>query len=96
MQTTKQVVHISVHQSSKIFAIMYFLIALVAGIIAGVYFLLKGEVIGVSGALMYLGGVFLVAFLYLILTYLLFALSLWLYNWVAKSFGGMEFTLEDK
>lgn len=92
----KQITHISVHQTSKVFSIIYFLVALIIGLLAGVYFLVSGELMGVSSVFGYIGGVFLAAFLYLIITYILFAISLWFYNFVARSFGGIEFNLEDK
>ncbi|NGX42972.1 MAG: hypothetical protein K940chlam7_01262 [Chlamydiae bacterium] len=84
----KQVSKISIHQSSKVIAILYFILSAIVAIPLGIYILLFHEV---AGALC----VFLAPFIYLIFFYILFAIFSWLYNLVASSFGGLEFTVTD-
>lgn len=83
----KRLSGISIHQTSKVLAILYVAIGLLF-IPLGVVFVLSGQMI--------LGIVYvLMPFIYGIIGYPLIALMCWLYNMIAKSTGGIEFTIED-
>ncbi|MFQ5729218.1 MAG: hypothetical protein ACE5GN_02520 [Waddliaceae bacterium] len=88
----KQILHISIHQTSKVFAIIYFVFAAIICVPLGFFTLFYGEI---TAALV----MFFLPFFYLLLGYIAIAVVSWFYNLVAKSFGGVEFTLanvEDK
>lgn len=84
----KKIAHISVHQSSKVIAILYFLITLVVTIPASVvlYFVYQDPIF-----FLYVAYPFVFAFV----TYISTAILLWLYNIVANSFGGVEIEFEE-
>lgn len=85
----KRISHISVHQSSKVISILYFLITLIFTIPAALLlFIVQGD----SSFFLFLAYPFIFAFF----TYICTALLLLLYNVVAGSFGGVEFELEDE
>ena len=85
---TKRISHISVHQTSKVFAILYVAIGLLF-IPIGVVMILAGQmVMGIIYVLM--------PFIYGIIGYPLAALMCWIYNLIAKGVGGVEFTVEDE
>lgn len=85
----KQLIHFSIHQSSKVLAIVYFLLVLVFTVPVSIimYFQMQDPTFFLF--LFY-------PFLFAILTYISTAIMLWFYNLVAKSFGGIEFKLEDQ
>lgn len=81
----KQISNISVHQSSKVIAIIYFVFTAVFAIPWGLYMLFTT---GMAESLF----IFLVPFLYMLLGYIFFAIFAFVYNLVASSFGGVEFS----
>ena len=80
----KQISKISVHQSSKVMALLYFVLTLIVALPMGLYMLMMGA--GIEGALI----VFTAPFIYMILGYLGMALVALIYNLVACKFGGIE------
>ena len=88
----KQILKISVHQTSKVLAITYIGLAVVFAILMFFLISLFGDPGEREHAL-------LIAVLYLIfmppVAYLLVALFCAIYNAVAERFGGIEFVLED-
>lgn len=84
----KQLSHISVHQTSKVVAVLYFFMFAVVAIPVGIFFLATGDV---QDGLLAFG----VPFLYGILTYIMFAILAFIYNIVASSVGGVEFSSTD-
>jgi hypothetical protein len=83
----KRLAHISIHQTSKVLAILY--------IVLGLLFIPIGVILIISGQ-MVMGIVYvLMPFIYGIIGYPLAAVMCWVYNMVAKSVGGIEFTVED-
>lgn len=81
----KQIENISIHQSSKVIAIIYFVITAVFAIPWGIYMLFAT---GMGESLV----IFLLPFLYMLFGYCFFAIFAFIYNFVAKTFGGVEFT----
>ncbi|UCH10177.1 MAG: hypothetical protein JSU61_13415 [Fidelibacterota bacterium] len=88
----KQILKISVHQTSKVIAITYVGLAVVFAVVMFIVISLFGDRGEREHAL-------LIAVLYLVfmpfLAYLLVALFCAIYNAVAERFGGAEFYLED-
>ncbi len=84
----KQITRFSIHQTSKVFGILYFVFAAIIAIPVGIYVL---ATTGASDALF----IFLAPIVYLILGYIGFAIFLFIYNLVASAFGGIEFTLDE-
>ena len=83
----KRIAHISIHQTSKVLAILY--------VVLGLLFIPIGVILIISGQ-MVMGIVYvLMPFIYGILGYPLAAGMCWVYNMIAKSVGGIEFTVED-
>lgn len=82
----KQVVNISVVQSSKFVAVLYFVVSLPIVLVVAAIALAKGQGLGPA--------VFALIFplIYALGAYLGTAFSAWLYNLVAKQVGGVEFT----
>jgi hypothetical protein len=85
----KQITNFSVHQTSKVLAILYFVFAAIFFIPLGLYTLFHEAQ---TGSAIFL---FICPFLYLIATYILFAITQFVYNFIAKGFGGVEFTVTD-
>jgi hypothetical protein len=84
----KRVTHISIHQTSKVLAILFIAISLLF-IPIGVVCILSGNTgIGIVYVLM--------PFIYGLVGYPYTALLCWVYNFIAKNFGGVEFTVEDE
>ena len=84
----KRISHISIHQTSKVLTLLYVALGLIF-IPIGVLMILGGQ--------MALGIVYvLMPFIYGIVSYPLVAAMCWVYNMIAKSMGGIEFTVEDK
>lgn len=82
----KQIVRISVHQTSRIIALIHFILSVIVIIPVAlwIYF--------VSGDPVFFG--FLIfPFFNLLVSYIITAFFCWVYNIVAKSFGGIEFEL---
>lgn len=85
----KRISHISLHQCSKVIAILYFLITLLFTVPAALLlFIIQKE----PAFFLYLA----YPFIFALFTYLFTALFLFLYNRVASSFGGFEFELEEE
>ena len=82
----------SVHQTSKVFAIMSFFVGFLFVPIgaAMMYFGTAGETRGMGLAYV------LLPFIYGIVGYPFFALYFWLYNVVARVVGGIEVSVETK
>lgn len=83
----KQISRISVLQTSKVFAILYFLLSLLFAIPAGIYGILAKH----DGAF----AAFLIPFVYLAAGFVFWLILGALYNFVAKYFGGVEFDVND-
>jgi hypothetical protein len=84
----KRVTHISIHQTSKVLAILYVAIGLLF-IPIGVLLILSGNMgMGIVYVLM--------PFIYGIIGYPLVAVMCWAYNLIVKNVGGVEFTVEDE
>lgn len=84
----KQVKNISLHQSSKVLALMQFILAAIVVLPIGSYvYWSTGETDTLT--------IFIIPFLYLIFGYLAGLLLFAVYNLVSRSFGGIEFELED-
>lgn len=83
----KQISRISVHQTAKVFAFIYFLISLVILVPIGIGAIVTKH----EGGFMF----FLLPFIYLLIGYLSWLLLGFFYNLVAKHFGGIEFDLTD-
>lgn len=84
----KQLTHISVLQSSKVVAALYFVITLPFAVI-----LLFVGIFG-GGFGMAIGALF-APFLYAIVGFIVFAILSWVYNLVAARIGGIEVTVTD-
>jgi len=86
----KQITRFSIHQSSKVLAVLSFVIvALIAIPIALFNAFYTND--WASSATM-----FIMPFVALIFYYIFYAIFFALYNLVAKTFGGIEFDLADK
>lgn len=86
----KEIKSIGVLQSSKATAILGFIISALYALPIGVYTLLYGE--DKSLAVIF----FVLPVLYLVFGFFLYAFIYFLYNQVAKMFGGIEMELVDK
>ncbi len=84
----KQLVNISVIQSSKVIAILYFVLSAIICLPVGIYLLFTA---GFEQAFVY----FLFPVIYLVLAFLGMALFFWTYNLIARSLGGIEFTTKE-
>lgn len=85
----KQVIRLSIHQTSKVVAILYFLITLIITIPMTIILYLQSQ----DPAFFLF---FIYPFVVLIMTYISTAIMGWFYNLVSRSFGGIEFKLEDQ
>lgn len=84
----KQITKFSIHQTSKVFGILYFVFSALIAIPWGIYIL---ATVGAGDALI----MFLIPILYLIFGYIGFAIFSFIYNLVASAFGGIEFTIDE-
>jgi len=85
----KQIRKISVFQTSKIISLLFFILSAIIFWPMAIISLFNGEV--------QLAGMSLIAPLFYFLgLFIFYALFFWFYNVVAGTFGGIEFTLEDK
>ena len=84
----KQITNISIHQSGKVIAIMYFVFAAVFCIPSGLYIFFST---GAAESLLLI----LAPFLYALFGYITFAIFAFVYNLVASSFGGIEFSVSE-
>jgi len=85
----KQIVNVSVVQSSKVVAVMYMLISLpVLAIMA-----ILGALAGKAGPAILM--LIIAPPLYGLVTFLCTGLLVWIYNVVARRVGGVEFSTED-
>ncbi len=85
----KEIRRFSLHQTAKVFAFVYFILAALIMIPLGIITLFTNEH---AGALF----MFLAPFFYLVIGYLGWLLMGAVYNLVAKYFGGIEFETVDK
>lgn len=84
----KQVSSISIKQSSKFIAVVYFILSAIFLIPLGIYTMIQGLVQD--------GAVFLVfPFVYAIFGFIFFALFAFIYNVVAEMVGGIEVSIKD-
>jgi hypothetical protein len=86
----KEIKSIGVLQSSKVTALLGFIISATYALPMGIYTLLQGE--DKSLAVMF----FLLPVFYLIFGFLVYAIIYYLYNQVAKMVGGIEIEVVDK
>ena len=84
----KQIVKLAVHQSSKVVAILHFLVGFIylIPLVLLLYFS--------TGDASFFGYLIL-PFVFLVLGYIGYVIIFWLYNLVAGSFGGIEIELSD-
>lgn len=85
----KQIAHVSLHQTAKVLSILLFIVLAVVSIPFGIYLLLFEDRTTAAPF-------FFIPFLYALFNYLFWFVYGWLYNLVAKHFGGIEFDLKDK
>lgn len=85
----KQIVHISVHQSSKVIASILTLLVLLMAIPMAIYSFLEGDM---REALLFL--IFTPIF-YGIIFYISHALGFLIYNFIVKHLGGVEFDVKE-
>lgn len=84
----KQVSSISIKQSSKFMAVMYFIMTAIFLIPLGIFTMIQGEVQA--------GGILLVLpFVYGIVGFIFFALFAFIYNVIAEMVGGIEVSIKD-
>jgi hypothetical protein len=83
----KQLTHISVHQTSKVCAALYFFITALFSIPLGLIALFTDITQGIA--------FFIFPFIYAILGYIISAVTALFYNWIVKYIGGLEFTLSE-
>lgn len=84
----KQITHISLHQTAKILTILTFIVTAVFAIPFGIFLLFQEDRLAAVP-------VFFVPFLYALFSYIFWVVYGWLYNLVAKHFGGVEFTVKE-
>lgn len=84
----KQLTHISIHQSSKVIAALYFVITVPLAVIALIAALFGGG-FGMAIAALF------APFLYALVGYVIFVILAWVYNFVAARIGGIEVTVTD-
>lgn len=83
----RQVSRISIHQTSKVMSLIYFVISAIFCIPMAIFGVLStGEM---ESLFMLLAPIF-----YLVFGYLMIAVFAWVYNLIAASFGGVEFTIQ--
>jgi hypothetical protein len=86
-QTMKvQIEKFSVHQNAKVFAVLMALSSLVM-VIPFMLIVSMGTPEGAFPLFM----LFVFPLMYLVLGYVMIAIGCWLYNWIAKRMGGLEF-----
>lgn len=85
----KQISRFSIHQTSKVAALIYFVILAIFVIPAGLYYAFYMSDMA-NAAIM-----FIAPFIGLVFNYILTAIILSIYNGIAKAVGGIEFTLTD-
>lgn len=86
----KQITRFSIHQSSKVLAVLCFVIVVIFAIPTALINAFYNHD-WTSAAIM-----FIMPFIALIFYYIFYAIFFALYNIVAKAFGGIEFDLLDK
>jgi hypothetical protein len=84
----KQITHISLNQSSKVFGLVYFILTALYCIPSGVYLLLTKKY---DAALM----LFIFPLFMFLMTYLSSVVVGFIYNKIASFTGGIEFELRD-
>ena len=85
----KQISRISLHQTAKILSIVLFVFIAIVAIPVGVFLLFSEDR---SLAFPF----FLAPFIYAAFNYLFWVIWGWMYNLLAKHFGGIEFELRDE
>jgi hypothetical protein len=85
---TRQIVRISIGQTSKVIALMYAAVALVVFV---PFAIITGFATGTAGRMT--GISILMMIMYPLVVYAVTALSCWFYNWLVQQVGGVEFTL---
>jgi hypothetical protein len=81
-----QIEKFSVHQNAKVFAVLMALSSLVM-VIPFMLIVSMGAPEGAFPLFM----LFVFPLMYLVLGYVMIAIGCWLYNWIAKRMGGLEF-----
>lgn len=87
----KQIRHVSVFQSAKVMAVLYFVISIPFVLIMAIPTVMMRQPGTGPGLFMLI----LMPFLYLVFGFLFSAFGAWIYNLVAARIGGFEFTLSD-
>jgi hypothetical protein len=89
----KNITRFSIHQSSKVIAILYLVITAIIFIPMGISAIFYPP----EPASEYPTAFFFIApIIYLILSYIVMAILLFIYNLIAKGVGGIEFDLSDE
>jgi hypothetical protein len=90
-QMKKQIVHVSVLQTSKVAAALYFVMSLPFVLIMMIPVMLAGSSMpGLS-----VGMLIAMPIIYLIFGFIFTAVAAWIYNIVAKVVGGFEFSVNE-
>jgi hypothetical protein len=90
-QMKKQIVHVSVLQTSKVAAALYFVMSLPLILIMMIPVMLaSGSVPGLS-----VGVLIAMPIIYLVFGFIFTAVAAWIYNIVAKVVGGFEFSVNE-
>ena len=84
----KQIVHVSVVQTAKVAACLYFVMSIPFVLLGMIPVMLAGG--GTRG--MSVGMLIAMPVIYLVFGFLFTMLGAWIYNMVAKAVGGIEFT----
>ena len=82
----KQVVHVSVLQSSKVMAVLYLVLSLPMVLIMAIPTMMAGGE-GISLAMLIFAPI-----IYTVVGFIFTAIGAWIYNLVAARIGGFEFT----
>ncbi|HEX5125390.1 MAG TPA: hypothetical protein VFW00_01490 [Rhodocyclaceae bacterium] len=87
----KQITRISPFQTAKVMAILYFVISLPLIAFMGLMFsFVPGPKPPMMG-----GMIFVLPFFYLVFGFIFTIIATWIYNFVAKLAGGIEFTMSE-
>jgi len=84
----KQIVKVSVAQSAKVLAVLYMVMSIPIVAVMAVIGLLGGGMAGMIAILV-------TPLIYGAVTFLCVGFIAWLYNMIAKHFGGLEFSTEE-
>ncbi len=84
-----QIVNVSVAQTAKVLAVLYMVISVPAFVVLALAGIVQRSFAGVFAA------VIIAPLLYGAIVFLCTGLVAWLYNFVAKHYGGLEYSIEE-